>query len=98
MFVYKKKLINFNNDRLISPLMQFWKTLETVFENRFVKFIEQNSDSQYGFGKNRSTYLALLEMADEITNAIDNKIASIGVFIHLIKTFDIVNHNLLLKE
>ena len=43
------------------------------------------NDRQYGIRKNRSTYLALLEMTEEITNAIDNKKASIGVFINLKK-------------
>ena len=50
------------------------------------------------FGKNRSTFLALLEMIEEITSAIDNKKASIGVFIHLKKAFDTVNHNLLIQR
>ena len=62
--------------------------------------MEQNkilSDSQYGFRKNRSTSLALLEMTKEITNATDNKEASVGVFIDLKKPFDTVNHNLLLS-
>ena len=50
------------------------------------------------FGKNRSTSLALLEMTEEINNAIDNKKASIWVFIDLKKAFDTVNHNLLFKK
>ena len=80
---------------------QFSKILEKLFDNRLEKFMEQNkilSDSQYGFRRNRSTSLALLEMTEEITNAIDNKKASIGVFIKLKKAFDTVNHNLLIKK
>ena len=63
--------------------------------------MEQNkilNNSQYGFRKNRSPYLALLEINEEITNAFDNKKASIGVFIDLKKAFDTVNHNLLIKN
>ena len=80
---------------------QFSKILEKLFDNIFEKFVEQNkilSDSTYGFRKNISTSLALLEMTKEITNAIDNKKASIRVFTDLKKAFDTVNHNLLIKK
>ena len=50
------------------------------------------------FGKNRSIHLALLELTDEITNAIDNKKASIGVFIDFKKAYNTVNHNLLIQK
>ena len=49
-------------------------------------------------GKNRYISLALLEMTEERTNAIDNKKASIGVVIDLKTAFDTVNHNLLIKK
>ena len=57
-------------------------SLITDWKNSWNKTL---SDSQCGFWKNRSTSLALLEMTEEITNAIDNKKASIGVFIDLKK-------------
>ena len=40
---------------------------------------------------------ALLELTEEITSALDQKKCIIGVFIDLIKAFDTVDHNLLLK-
>ena len=54
------------------------------------------SNSQYGFRNKRCTSVVLLEMIEEISNAIDNKKASIGVFIYFRKAFDTVNHNLLI--
>ena len=48
--------------------------------------------------KNRSTSMALLELTEEIANAIDKNKSLIGVFINLKKAFDTVNHNLLLKK
>ena len=55
------------------------------------------SDGQYGFRKKKkSTYLALLEMTEEITNAIDN-IKSFNWGVHRFeKAFDTVKHNLLI--
>ena len=40
--------------------------------------------------------MALLELIDKLTEAADNKLTSIGVFIDLAKAFDTVNHNILL--
>ena len=42
--------------------------------------------------------MALLELTEEIANAIDKNKSTIGVFIDLKKAFDTVNHNLLLKK
>ena len=53
------------------------------------------TSSQYGFTVNMSA--ALLELTEEITSALDQKKCIIGVFIDLIKAFDTVDHNLLLK-
>ena len=42
--------------------------------------------------------MALLELIEEITNSLDDKISTIGVFIDLKKVFDTLNHGLLLKK
>ena len=42
--------------------------------------------SQYVFRSNRSTSMALLELIEEITSAVDNKKCTIGVFIDLKKS------------
>ena len=49
----------------------------------------------HGFRSNRSTSLALLELIEEITTSLDNKKATVGVFIDLKKAFDTIDHNLL---
>ena len=81
--------------------------LATVFKNfrknfiiRLNKFVEINNlltYCQYGFRKNRSTSLALMELTEEISTAINNKQITIGVNIDLKKAFDTINHDLLLK-
>ena len=45
-----------------------------------------------------STSLALKELTEEITTALDDKKVTVGVFIDLKKAFDTINHNLLLKK
>jgi hypothetical protein len=91
----------FTNYRPISLLPQFSKILEKLFNNRLDAFIEKHdtlSSSQYGFRSKMSTSLALLELTEEITTALDNKKCTIGVFIDLKKAFDTIDHKLLIKK
>ena len=48
------------------------------------------SDNQYRFREPHST--------DKISQEIDNKNFSIGIFLHLSKAFNTINHSLLLKK
>ena len=54
--------------------------------------------SQYGFRKNMSTSLAIMELVEEITTSIDDCKSTINVFIDLKKAFDTVDHSLLVKK
>ena len=42
--------------------------------------------------------MSLLELSEEITNSINNKKSTIGVFINLKKAFDTINHGILIKK
>ena len=58
---------------------------------RLTKFINKNnilSQHQYGFRKNRSTELAILDFVDKITKAIDQGTYTVGIFLDLSKAFD----------
>ena len=91
----------FTNYRPVSLLSQFSKILEKLFAFRLDKFIDKYqilNDSQYGFRCKNSTSLALLELIEELTNTIDNKESTIGVFIDLKKAFDTIDHSLLLQK
>ena len=60
----------------ISLLPQFSKILEKLFNVRLDNLIERHSilrNRQYGFRPNMSTSLALLELTEEITSALDKK-------------------------
>lgn len=91
----------FTNYRPISILPQLSKILEKLFNNRLDKFINKHNllyDSQYGFRRNHSTALALTESVEIITDAIDQKLHSIGIFIDLKKAFDTINHDILIAK
>jgi len=59
----------------MSVLPCFSKILEKLMYKRIVKFLDKQnilSESQYGFGKKRSTNLAILELVTKISKAIDD--------------------------
>ena len=56
------------------------------------------TQNQFGFRKIHSTYMALLSLLDDISNEINNKNHSIGIFIDISKEFDTIDHNLILKK
>ena len=64
-------------------------------------FIDSNQllyKSQYGFRKQISTSLAILELVEEITNSHDEHKSTVGVFIDLKKVFDTVDHIILIQK
>ena len=92
---------NICNYRPISVLPSFSKVYEKLVYNRLMNYLEKHSilnSCQFGFRSNRSTAMAVLEMTDKISEAIDNNHFSIGVFIDLSKAFDTLDHNILLKK
>jgi len=56
------------------------------------------TDKQYGFCEKRSIYMALLDLIDHITEEMDSKIFSLGIFIDLSIAFDTINHNILIEK
>lgn len=89
------------NYRPISVLPSFSKIFEKAASNRLTAFLEFNSiltGNQYGFRQNHSTYMALMEMYDKISTAVDNSEYAVGIFIDLSKAFDTLNHEILVAK
>ena len=61
--------------------------------NRHERFLNQSHiilEVQYGFRKKYSTYMALINLIDKISNETDNNFFNIGIFIDLSKAFDLL--------
>jgi len=77
---------SFSNYRPVSVLPSFSKIYEKVVANRLRSYLDSyniSSSAQYGFRRNHSTYMAILDMYDRINSSIDRNDFSIAVFIDL---------------
>ena len=100
--IYKsddKKVIS--NYRPISVLPIFSKLLEKLMHKRLLAYLTTKNilvDNQYGFREKHSTYMGILNLIDQVTEAIDNRSYVLGIFIDLSKAFDTINHSILLEK
>ena len=72
-----------NNYRPISVLPFFSKIIERLMYIRVLNFLNKNivlKKQQYGFREKHSTSMALLKLVDQITDELDNKQFSTGIF------------------
>jgi hypothetical protein len=83
----------------ILPILS--KVFEKIVYNRLINYIDRFHiliDNQYGFRSGRSTYLALLQLYNKISSAIDKNEFTIGIFLDLSKAFDTVSHDILFDK
>ena len=72
-----------SNYRPISLLSIFDKLLEKLMFNRLISFLERNSilyNYQFGFRKNHSTSLALIDVVDNIYRNLDASLTVVGIY------------------
>ena len=89
------------NYRPISILPTLSKILEQLMQTRLVKYLEVHKviyQHQFGFQKNKSTNLAILDAHAKIIKAIENKNIACSVFLDFANAFDTVNHDILLGK
>ena len=92
---------HFNNYRPISLLSVFSKIIEKVMYERLYDYLitlQILYEYQFGFQKNKSTYMALIALTDKITKAMERGELCIGLFIDFRKAFDTVDHSILLDK
>ena len=90
-----------SNYRPISILPSFSKILEKLVYVRLYNYVVKCNiltAKQFGFQPSHSCYMALLELYDRLSEAIDNKEFAIGLFIDLQKAFDTLDHGILLRK
>lgn len=89
------------NYRPISVLPGISKIYEKAMYNRLIAYLNRNNviiNNQYGFRAQHSTYMAVLDLYDKLSKAIENKLVSVGVFIDLQKAFDSLDHTILISK
>ena len=55
-------------------------------------------DKQFGFRPNHSTYMAIIQLVDKVTNAVEQNETTIGIFLDLSQAFDTIDYNILLYK
>lgn len=100
--VHKKEEKNiFSNYRPISNLPVFSKILERIISDKITKHLQSNkllAASQYGFRNNHSTDHAIVELIDRVTDKMDSKLWTSGIFLDLSKAFDTLDHKILIDK
>ena len=95
----KGDVTNFNNYRPISLLSSFSKILEKIIYKRlhsfFIRF-KLLSNTQFGFSTGHSTAHVNCLLVDKVTAAFEKKLSTLGIFLDLSKTFDTIDHEILL--
>ena len=91
----------FNNYRPVSVLCSVSKFFEKIMYNRLRSFLGEHKtlfSYQFGFCKSNSTYMALMTLMDNLINFLDNGEFVIGIFLDFSKSFDTVDHGILLQK
>ena len=99
---FHKKELSFSNYQPISLLSNIDEILERIMYNRLYIFLEKNEFIffwQFGFRwRHSATYALLIHLTELIKNDLGDVNYGRGIFFDSQKTFDTVDHDILLKK
>jgi hypothetical protein len=100
--VYKSgDQLDVDNYRPISLLSSVSKILEKIVADKLIYHLLSNDllyNHQYGFLPKKSTEQNLIQIVNFITEALNEGMYCMGVFLDLRKAFDVCSHEILLKK
>ena len=102
MSLYIKRLqIGLFKQFLLSLLSNTEKILEKLLYNRVYHFFTKNNliyPLQFGFTQQNSTFHPLISLTEDIRKNVDRGNIDCGIFVDLQKSFDTVEHDILLAK
>ena len=93
--------MDISNYRPISLLPSFSKIFEKIIFRRLIQHFDYNkilANERFGFRSKTSTELASFHLISKILEALNNRLLVGGIFCDLRKTFDCVDHKILLAK
>ena len=83
------------------PVIIFWKMLEKLMYKRLYTFLNNNNviyNLWFGFRQQYSLFHTLINITENIRKALDDGNIGCGVFVEWQKTFDTIEHQILLAN
>ena len=100
--IHKKQLkVDYTNYRPIFLLSNIEKIIEKLMYKRLSNLLSNNNLIyllQFGFKQKYSTSHALINLTQNIRQTLDEDSFGFGIFVDLQKTFDTVDHKILLQK
>ena len=100
--IHKKQLkVDYTNYRPIFLLSNIEKIIEKLMYKRLSNLLNNNNLIyllQFGFKQKYSTSHALINLTQNIRQTLDEDSFGFGIFVDLQKTFDTVDHKILLQK
>jgi len=90
-----------SNYRPVSILPILSKIIEKLMHERLTKFVMDNNiiyEHQFGFQKDKSTTLAVMDMTEKIIRSFEKKDFACNIFLDFAKAFDTINHEILASK
>ena len=98
---FKTRDVTNLKQRLTDTWNGLLQIIEKLVHKRLTTYLSDHNvlyKYQFGFRSHHDTTLAVIEMIDRISVAVDSKQYSLGIFIDLSKAFDSINQQILLDK